>query len=193
MKRLFVAVEVQISESFQALLINLKQTLCLDKVVWVDDKLHHLTLRFLGQTPEPFIPPLKQALAKLTADNDAFSMEMNRLGVFGSKHSPQVIWLGFQDFEPFRQLFLQLEPQLLAIGFEPNYGNFVPHLTLGRIKQIQNKKRFWELVTALQPKESQTVYVDSLLLIQSRLTPQGPIYRVLERYPLRKEKAFVKE
>lgn len=193
MKRLFVAVDVRLSEPFQVLSARLKQQLCLDKIVWVDDKLHHLTLRFLGQTPEPYIPPLKQALAKLTAENHAFSLEMNKLGVFGSKHSPQVIWLGFQDFEPFRQLFLQLEPQLSAIGFEPNYGNFVPHLTLGRIKQIQNKKRFWELVTALQPKESQTVCVDSLLLIQSRLTPQGPIYRVLERYPLRKGKAFVDE
>lgn len=193
MKRLFVAVDVRLSEPFQVLSAQLKQQLCLDKVVWVDDKLHHLTLRFLGQTPEPYILPLKQALTKLAAENHAFSLEMNKLGVFGSKHSPQVIWLGFQDFEPFRQLFLQLEPQLSAIGFEPNYGNFVPHLTLGRIKQIQNKKRFWELVTALQPKESQVVRVDSLLLIQSRLTPQGPIYRVLERYPLRKGKAFVDE
>lgn len=193
MKRLFVAVEVQISEPFQALLRKLKQELCLDKVVWVDDKLHHLTLRFLGQTPESYIPPLKQALAKLTANNDAFSMEMNKLGVFGSKHSPQVVWLGFQEFEPFHQLFLQLEPQLFAIGFEPNYGNFVPHLTLGRIKQIQNKKRFWELINDLQPKDSQNVRVDSLLLVRSRLTPQGPIYRVLERYPLRQGRSSADE
>lgn len=193
MKRLFVAVDVRLSEPFQVLSAQLKQQLCLDKIVWVDANLHHLTLRFLGQTPEPYILPLKQALTKLAAENHAFSLEMNKLGVFGSKHSPQVIWLGFQDFESFRQLFLQMEPQLSAIGFEPNYGNFVPHLTLGRIKQIQNKKRFWELVTALQPKESQVVRVDSLLLIQSRLTPQGPIYRVLERYPLQKGKAFVDE
>lgn len=193
MKRLFVAVDVRLSEPFLVLSAQLKQQLCLDKIVWVDANLHHLTLRFLGQTPEPYILPLKQALTKLAAENHAFSLEMNKLGVFGSKHSPQVIWLGFQDFESFRQLFLQMEPQLSAIGFEPNYGNFVPHLTLGRIKQIQNKKRFWELVTALQPKESQIVRVDSLLLIQSRLTPQGPIYRVLERYPLQKGKVFVDE
>ncbi len=193
MKRLFVAVDVRLSEPFQVLSAQLKQQLCLDKIVWVNANLHHLTLRFLGQTPEPYILPLKQALTKLAAENHAFSLEINKLGVFGSKHLPQVIWLGFQDFEPFRQLFLQLEPQLSAIGFEPNYGNFVPHLTLGRIKQIQNKKRFWELVTALQPKESQVVRVDSLLLIQSRLTPQGPIYRVLERYPLRQGRSSADE
>lgn len=193
MKRLFVAVDVRLSEPFQVLSAQLKQQLCLDKIVWVNANLRHLTLRFLGQTPEPYILPLKQALTKLAAENHAFSLEINKLGVFGSKHSPQVIWLGFQDFEPFRQLFLQLEPQLSAIGFEPNYGNFVPHLTLGRIKQIQNKKRFWELVTALQPKESQVVRVDSLLLIQSRLTPQGPIYRVLERYPLRQGRSSADE
>lgn len=193
MKRLFVAVDVRLSEPFRVVSAQLKQQLCLDKIAWVNANLHHLTLRFLGQTPEPYILPLKQALTKLAAENHAFSLEINKLGVFGSKHSPQVIWLGFQDFEPFRQLFLQLEPQLSAIGFEPNYGNFVPHLTLGRIKQIQNKKRFWELVTALQPKESQVVRVDSLLLIQSRLTPQGPIYRVLERYPLRQGRSSADE
>lgn len=186
MKRLFVAVEVQLSPSNTQLLTQLKQELCLDNVVWVENKLHHLTLRFLGQTPETLIPPLKESISVVASQTDSFSLYVDKLGVFGSKHSPEIIWLGFEKFELFHQLFLQLESHLLEIGFDPNHGNFVPHITLGRIKTIQNKKRFWQLINQLQPIEKQELKIDSLLLIRSILTSQGPIYKTLQRFPFRK-------
>ena len=64
-------------------------------------------------------------------------------------------------------------------GFQKNYGNFVPHVTVGRIKKIDHKKRFWETIEKRQPNFLQTIPVRQLKLIQSKLTNEGPVYKTL--------------
>lgn len=184
MKRLFIAVNLKLSPEFQKLVTQIKRETYCDSVTWVNEVITHLTLRFLGKTPEPLIPQIENVLKEVTSNFNSFSLEMNKLGVFGSKYAPDVIWLGFTQFEEFLNLFQRLEEKLNLIGVDANYGNFVPHVTLGRIKKIENKNRFWTMVNRLSPTVSQTIAVDELHLIQSHLTSQGPIYKVLKSFPL---------
>lgn len=186
MKRLFIAVPVQLSAPFETLSQKLQKELSRDKIVWVEPKLQHLTLRFLGQTPEHFIEPLVNSLQGICAKEDTFSLELNKLGVFGTRYAPAVLWYGFHEFSKFKELFLKIEPSLVEIGFESNYGNFVPHLTVGRIKKIEDKKKFSALVTESQPSFSQSIPINELQLIRSKLTPTGPRYTILETFPLQK-------
>jgi 2'-5' RNA ligase len=185
MKRLFVAVPVLLSPDFQTLSQKIQEGMSRDQVVWVKPELQHLTLRFLGETPESKIDSLKKILTNITATTPAFDMELDKIGVFGSKYAPTTIWYGFNEFSHFKNLFEQLEPQLQELGFEPNYGNFVPHLTVGRIKKVENKKRFTELITSLQPRFTQKIPVKQLHLIRSKLTTSGPIYTTLGTYRLK--------
>lgn len=185
MKRLFVAVPVQLSSEFQSLTQKIQTGLSRDQIVWVKPELQHLTLRFLGETPESRIDSLKQILTNITSSAHAFDLELDKIGVFGSKYAPTTIWYGFNEFSSFKNLFEQLEPQLRDLGFDPNYGNFVPHLTVGRIKKIENKKRFTELITSLQPDFSQKIPVNQIHLIRSKLTTSGPIYTTLGTYRLK--------
>jgi 2'-5' RNA ligase len=187
MKRLFIAVPVQIAAPFDALTQNLQKELSRDKIVWVEPELQHLTLRFLGKTPEHFIEPLIQRLREITTQQEPFTLELNKLGVFGTRYAPAVLWYGFQEFSKFKELFLNLEPSLIEIGFESNYGNFVPHLTVGRIRMIEDKKKFSALVAASQPTFSQSIPIEELHLIRSKLTPSGPKYTVLETFLLQKK------
>ncbi|MBP1673317.1 MAG: hypothetical protein H6Q25_1132 [Bacteroidetes bacterium] len=184
MKRLFIAVPVVLSDDFQKLSETIQQKMKRDDVVWVKPQLQHLTLRFLGATTDSLIDPLISALRELGSQNRKFELKMDKIGVFGSRYAPTTIWYGFNHFEPFKNLFDQLEPRLKEIGFEANYGNFVPHLTVGRIKKIENKHQFTEQITQLQPTFTQSVAIDSLELIKSKLTTQGPIYKTLEVFPL---------
>jgi 2'-5' RNA ligase len=93
--------------------------------------------------------------------------------------------LGFDYFEPFRKLFEDLEPKLQGLGFEPNYGNFVPHITLGRIKSLHDKRKFWEYIEQAQ-KESfaQDLTISELHLYQSFLHKDGPEYKVIGKATL---------
>ena len=186
MKRLFIAVPVQLSPPFENLSLKLQNELSRDNIVWVEPKLQHLTLRFLGQTPEHLIDPLIKNLHHLCSQHASFALELNKLGVFGTRYAPAVLWYGFQEFSKFKELFFKIEPSLVEMGFESNYGNFVPHLTVGRIKKIEDKKRFSALVTQSQPTFSQAIPIQEVQLIRSKLTPTGPKYTILDTFPLQK-------
>ena len=186
MKRLFIATPViTLSAEIQKISADLRFRLRHDDIVWVKDEVRHLTLRFLGATPPQRVPDIKNALSEVCADNAQFTLNINKIGVFGSHYHPEVIWLGFDHFEPFKKLFDELEAKLLQCGFEPNHGNFVPHITLGRIKNLHDKKKFWEAMeTAQQTPFSQALEINMLNLYQSFLRMDGPEYKIIGRSSL---------
>jgi len=179
MKRLFIAVDVELSNDFQLLTKQLQSDFRNDSIVWVKNDLQHLTLRFLGETPDDKIEFIIAALKKVATSTQSFNLQLDKMGIFGSKHAPETLWVGFSEFSLFKILFEKLEKELLLLGFNQNYGNFVPHITIGRIKKVDNKKRFWETFEKRQPQFTQTIPVTHLKLIQSKLTTDGPKYKTL--------------
>jgi len=179
MKRLFIAVDIELSDEFLALTQQLKFDLRNDDIVWVKNNLQHLTLRFLGETPDAKIESIATALNTVATSTQPFELQLDKMGVFGSKHAPETLWFGFSEFTLFQNLFEKLENELLSLGFNENYGNFVPHITIGRIKKTDNKKRFWETFEKRQSQFTQTIPVTHLKLIQSKLTTEGPKYKTL--------------
>jgi 2'-5' RNA ligase len=179
MKRLFIAADIELSNKFKALTQQLQFDFRNDSIVWVKSELQHLTLRFLGETPETKIEPIAEILANLANSTQSFELQLDKMGVFGSKHSPETLWYGFSEFSLFKSLFEKLEKELLALGFKENYGNFVPHITVGRIKKVAHKKHFWETFEKRQPQFTQMIKVNHLKLIQSKLNNEGPKYKTL--------------
>lgn len=185
MKRLFIATKIELDSSFAQLRLKLQSELRHNNIVWVEDSLRHLTLRFLGATPNDKVPFIKDALQQVCSDSTPFYLELNKLGVFGSHYHPEVLWFGFEEFFFFKQLFERLEPKLLDQGFAPSYGNFVPHITLGRVKKVVDKKRFWECFERCKPSFSQMIPVKEMTLYQSFLHNDGPEYKALATYKLK--------
>jgi 2'-5' RNA ligase len=118
MKRLFIAIKVNLNEDCRHLLQSLQQMTRYDKIVWVNNDVSHLTLRFLGKTPDFQIPFIQESMKKAVTSFKPFSLQLDKLGFFGSHYAPTVIWLGFEEFETYRRLFLSLEQQLQLFGFE---------------------------------------------------------------------------
>ena len=187
MKRLFIAVDIELSDEFKRLTQQMQHDLRNANIVWVKSNLQHLTLRFLGETPETKIPFIANALSLIANLTPAFELQLDKMGVFGSRYAPETLWYGFSDFSLFKNLFENLEKELVRIGFQENYGNFVPHITVGRIKKTDNKKHFWESLENRQPHFSQTIPVHRIKLIQSKLFDSGPHYRTLFEFELKKE------
>ena len=186
MKRLFIATPIiNLSAEIQKISADLRFRLRHDDIVWVKDEVRHLTLRFLGATPPQKVPEIRKVLEEVCAESQPFSLTINKIGVFGSHYHPEVIWLGFDHFEPFRKLFEELEPKLQNIGFEPNQGNFVPHITLGRIKNLHDKHKFWANIENAQKSSfAQDLMIDKLNLYQSFLHKDGPEYKIIGCSPL---------
>lgn len=184
MKRLFIGTRITLSPYFSNLKDNLKKVTARDKITWTDSEVQHITLRFLGKTPDATIAPLNEKLEEIFSQTSRFDLEINKLGVFGSHHHPSVIWLGFNDFQPMTDLTNRLEPELLKLGFPPYEGNIVSHITLGRVKEIVDKKFFWTQFERLTPQEVQTIHIDSFTLFRSQLETAGPKYTEIKTWKL---------
>ena len=145
----------------------------------------HLTLKFLGSTPVDDIPNITAACQKVAKRHQPFTMDFDRTGFFGSNHVPRVLWLGMND-QP-KALF-DLENDLLDafddLGYLRDRQNFVPHLTICRIKSLVDKQFFMQVYNMIEQKTYLHADVKELVFYESILQPTGPIYRILKRIPL---------
>src|ERR1700693_52812 len=63
-------------------------------VRWVKAESLHVTLKFIGEQPEPAVEPIRQALASITAS--AAEIHFRGYGFFPTAKSPRVFWIGME-------------------------------------------------------------------------------------------------
>lgn len=183
--RVFIAVEL--TESIKEELAQLQESLrgTGDKIKWVDSSLIHLTLKFLGEIREEGLKKVLQASREVAVKSSSFRIKIKETGVFPDSPSPRVIWVGVEERENnLETLVNQLEEELARQGFAKERRKWIPHLTLGRVKVLKKKGKLRELVLSHKGLEGGEMEVRSISVIESRLTPKGPIYTLLERIPL---------
>ena len=185
MKRLFIAIKIIPDQSFTAIYRELISKLSYENLRYVEPDKLHLTLRFLGDTDENKIPDIDRLMKKSAEANKGFILNINKAGVFGSSYNPRVIWFGIDHSEDLIQLHARIETDLTKVGFFPDRQNFVPHLTLSRIKQLKDLKLFQKIIGEFREKEIMKQDVTEFSLIESILMKEGPIYNTLNSYSLK--------
>jgi 2'-5' RNA ligase len=183
-KRLFVAIKIHPGEEFLRLYYQLKKTFQQEKIKWVEQENVHLTLKFLGETPTTQVEDIVNALAEARLGIMPFDLVMEGMGIFGSSYQPRVIWFGIKEDKQMSNLVENIFNELELVGFERDRQNFVPHLTVGRIKEIGDKKHFQEKLDNIKPGHIQTDRVEEFYLFESILQPEGPVYEIIETISL---------
>jgi len=184
MKRLFAAVKIHPSPEFLKTYNSLKTGLKFSRITWVRPESIHVTLKFFGETEEKRIPDISRVLKEVAARHKPFTSELVNVGIFGSSYSPKVIWFGIDKAEPLKKLGIDVLQSVETIGWEPDRQNFVPHLTIGRIKEIPDKHLFQRMIDEHKKTWMQEIQVNEFHLYESILNRDGPIYKVLETYTL---------
>ena len=185
-KRTFLAISIPCGTEFPALVQRLKKNLTHEKYInYCRPENIHLTLKFLGSTPVDDIPAIIEAVQTVAKKHQPFTMDFDRTGFFGNNRVPRVLWLGMND-QP-RALF-DLENDLLDafddLGYLRDRQNFVPHLTVCRIKSLVDKQFFMQIYNSIEQKTYLHADVKELVYFQSFLQPTGPFYKVLKKIPL---------
>ena len=184
MKRLFVAVKLTPDDNFLKSYVALRHALQLEKISWVKPENFHLTLKFLGKTPEEKLPVIRTALQQTAEQIEAFSMKMAGTGIFGSAYKPRVIWFGVEKDTAVHQLGEMVLNSLDKAGFPRDRQNFVPHLTIGRINKIEHKKMFQEAIAAHRDDFLQESQVKKIILYESLMKPGGVVYKPVMDFAL---------
>ena len=185
-KRTFLAIHIPTGADYPAMVERLKKNLPHEKYInYCRPENIHLTLKFLGSTPVDDIPNIIEACHKVAKRHQPFTMDFDRTGYLGSNNVPRVLWLGMND-QP-KALF-DLEADLLDafddLGYLRDRQNFVPHLTVCRIKSLVDKQFFLKVCNSIEQKTYLHADVKELVYFQSILQPTGPIYKPLKRIPL---------
>ena len=185
-KHTFLAIHIPTGTEYPALVERLKKNLTHEKYInYCRPENIHLTLKFLGSTPVNDIPAIIEACQKVAKNHMPFTMDFDRTGLFGSNRVPRVLWLGMND-QP-KALF-DLENDLLDafdnLGYMRDRQNFVPHLTVCRIKSLVDKQFFMQIYNTIESKTYLHANVKELVYYQSFLQPTGPFYKVLKKIPL---------
>ena len=184
MKRLFAAIKIEPSAEFSNLAAQLSRELRHDRINWVELKNIHLTLKFFGETEETQIPDIRKALGNAAGLCQPFTLRISRTGIFGSRYEPRVIWFGLDASPQMSELARLTMEELSKAGWEADRQNFVPHLTIGRIKEIKDKVLFQQVIDKYRNARIQDQAVGEIILFESILKPQGPTYIKLATFPL---------
>jgi 2'-5' RNA ligase len=186
--RAFIA--VTLPELLADLVFEVQQTLKAQglRIAWVPPGNVHLTLKFLGDIEPADVDPIAVVMSECAQRMVPLTFFARGLGVFPDLRRPRVVWLGITGDMPQLIAFQQyLDTRLVAIGkgrFKPDEKPFKGHLTLGRIKTRLDSGILAKALRETGRVDSPAFAVDTVHLIQSRLTPTGSIYTPLRRVML---------
>lgn len=184
MKRLFAAIKVLPDENLLNLYADLRAMLRNEKIKWVDEKNIHITLKFFGETPEDQIDTICETLDDVAYRHQPLDLKLQNIGIFGSKYNPRVIWFGMEKNPAIESLAGDVIQSLDKAGFPHDRQNFRAHLTVGRIKFINDKRNFQQSIDKFKDVFIQNVEVNEFTLYESKLRPSGPEYSVVEKFIL---------
>lgn len=144
-------------------------------VRWVRLDGLHLTLRFLGPTPEPRIGPTVAAVETAAANaTGPISIELSGAGTFPSGRRPRTLWIGLSDGQDaLAALTAQVEAALVEAGWAADDRPFRPHLTLARSDGIATGPMVADRLASAMADRHIRCTLDHLGLYES-LTGDGP-------------------
>jgi 2'-5' RNA ligase len=162
---------------------------------WVKPESLHVTLKFIGEQPEPAIESIKQALSTIRAK--MAEIQFHGYGFFPTAKSARVFWIGLEAGQELSALAAAIDERMASLEIPKEERPFSPHLTLARAAggsgsprrqkgDVANPvfRRLQEKLSALPTPEFGTMTPREFFLYQSQLSPKGSKYSKLAGYAL---------
>lgn len=143
----------------------------------------HITMHFIGEINQEKVVAIQKTLRLI--DAESFTVCLNKIGFFVDEEDIRVIWIGVDNQDSMNQLATQVRMSLRDIIAIDDAEKFSSHITLARVKKVIDRKRFLAFINSFVV-EKHCFLVDEFVLKQSIISSQGPEYRDVERYALKK-------
>lgn len=145
---------------------------------WVEYDNLHISYKFLGNIDEEKIPELKSALSHILKRYDS-PIYFNKLACIPNHNNPRALYSKiYSPKKLVHHIFDSIEKiTTTQFDFPKEKRRFTPHLTLSRIKQIE--EGFTETLAEYDDMKMGYMKFFRVNLIASNLTPERPIYEIL--------------
>jgi RNA 2',3'-cyclic 3'-phosphodiesterase len=156
-------------------------------VKWIPAANLHLTLKFLGSTPETLLPKINGSLSSAVASYEPFYIKIGDTGVFPNRKYPRICWIGIEDTGILKTLQSDIETSMKLFGFKTEDRAFNPHLTIGRVRSRQGMINVVNELDSYKGRTFGSVMVGNIKIMKSELHPEGPEYTCLYEVPFGKK------
>ncbi len=185
MKRLFIA--INLSDDFKEILADrqkeIKMNFETDPVKWVSKENLHITLAFLGPTKEDLVKGLTKELEEINFSK--FEIFPEEISYQPNRREAKLIWLSVnsEGLEKLKEKVDEVLKNSKWINYSPDYDQFKPHITLGRVKSFNFKRMSREEIPLLEDEYiNYNFNVDSFELMASKLKKGGPSYERVKSF-----------
>jgi len=145
---------------------------------WQRDEQLHLTLRYIGEVDRHQAQDIAAALAGVHVP--PFTLSLDAPGTFDRHGRIDTLWVGVRPHTEVTALAQRINTALARIGISPETRAYLPHITVARGRLSGPLDGF-----PAQPLPSDPFPITGFALWESQLTPDGPDYTIIERYPIR--------
>jgi 2'-5' RNA ligase len=160
----------------------------LPRARWVDLDAVHLTLLFLGETPEAEVPALAAGLREPFARCPPLDLRLASGGTFPPGRPARVAWVGVEAPPELTALQEQITRVAVeTLGFTPEERGFHPHVTLARCPDPWRREAIDKFKPAFTGPIGPPFVADRGILLESKLSPKGARYREVAVFPMERE------
>lgn len=138
---------------------------------WVRMDGLHLTLRFLGPTPEERLPALIELVEDEAKRTPAFEVEIAGAGAFPGPSRPRTLWLGLREgTDRLAEMAARIADGVVAHAGEGlDTRPFAPHLTIARTDGVRAAPRAARVLEELAADLDVRFRADRVVLYRSHL------------------------
>ena len=186
--RLFIAVQLQkdVVGALCSLQDKLKEMAV--KIRFVSPQNLHLTLFFLGNTPESKLAEIRKALQSLSENNSPFVLELNNhLATFDAKNPARLVWIGVKsDLSALQRLQTMIAATMHNIGFLRTEKDYIPHITIAR--DVHFKEKYLvekEFANCVFEGKIPVMLMEKITLIESCIENGKRIYKTRDQFDLK--------
>src|SRR6266699_3947647 len=94
---------------------------------WITPESLHITLKFIGEKPEPLVKQIESALGQLAVT--PFRVTFSGTGFFPTPRAARVFWAGIEAEPGLSELAASIEHSLADLAIPKEERAFSPHLT----------------------------------------------------------------
>ncbi len=127
---------------------------------------------------------VKEVTLNITVYKRSFNLTPHGLYVFPAKRKPRLMWLGLEHSNDLINLNSALLDGLFKAGIDKQEKKLTPHLSLGRIKWLENPETLDGILDQYKNLTFPRMLIKRLVYYESELTGKGPVYHILASYLL---------
>lgn len=186
--RIFIAfnIDEMILDKIQKIVKELESFSSFNDIKFIPKKNMHVTIKFIGEFQKEKLDNLIQNLKEINFSS--IDLKVKGIGSFGNIKKAKVLWAGIEEINSKEKKLINLsrdiDNKLLKFKIEPEKRDFLPHLTLARVKTTVNNKII-DYFSKNKDIEFGSFILNEFILYESILKSTGPEYREIEKFVIK--------